>query len=233
MGIPISIDAPSLHDQAPIAAVQKRLQEIDEMFSTYKPQSEISRYQRGELREDQLNSDVRITKKAVERFEKLTNGYFSATYNGAYDPTGYIKGWAIAEAGKILEGFGITTYLINAAGDIQAASSDSTVWRIGIQNPLSQQSTLGTIALTNGAIATSGTYERGAHIIDPHTHRPAQSLISATVHGPDIIMADVLATTCIAMGSKKAIAFMNTQPNYESLLIDTHGAAHTSRHFAG
>lgn len=232
MGIPISIDTADSENEAAINDAFRRLREIDETFSTYKPGSEISRFQKGEISESNLSNDVRSTKKAIEAFEKTTNGYFSAYFNGAYDPTGYIKGWAIAEAAKVLRARGVSTYLINAAGDITTASEGQKTWHIALQDPFNRQASLGTISLKNGSIATSGTYERGNHIIDPHTHKPAELLRSVTVYGPDIITADVFATTCIAMGAKKALGFINKQPGYEALLIDNEGRTTASRGFA-
>lgn len=232
MGIPISIDIANAENESAIEDAFDRLREIDETFSTYKPSSEISRFQRGLIRESNLSRDVRTTKKAIELFEKMTDGYFSAYFDGLYDPTGYIKGWAIRQAADVLQANGVTTYLINAAGDILASSDSQKDWNIGLQNPFSRQESLGIVSLKNGAVATSGTYERGNHIIDPYTGKAAHSLISATVCGPDIITADVFATTCIAMGAKKALDFINGQAGYEALLIDTAGVTMTSRDFS-
>lgn len=232
MGIPISIDIADSNDETAIEHAFNRLRDIDETFSTYKPTSEISRYQKGLIQETDLSKDVRITKKAIESFEKMTDGYFSAYFNGTYDPTGYIKGWAIEEAAHELRAAGTTTYLINAAGDIAAASEGQKTWRIALQDPFRRQESLGTIVLTNGAVATSGTYERGSHIINPHTGKLADYLVSATVYGPNIITADVFATTCIAMGTAKALDFIAHHPNYETLLIDANGSVKTSQGFA-
>jgi len=232
MGIPISIDAPDTTDMSLFEAIFARLREIDEVFSTYKPESEVSRYRRGELHDEQLSSEVRHIKQACKDFENRTAGYFSAYYDGSFDPTGYVKGWAIREAGKILEQRGVRTYLINAAGDILAASIGEKTWNITLQDPFNRQASLGTIGLKNGAIATSGTYERGNHILNPHTEQPTSSVISATVYGRDIITADVFATTCVAMEADKAIDFINQREGYEALLIDAHGLVFVSKNFS-
>jgi thiamine biosynthesis lipoprotein len=233
MGIPISIDIPDTTDDAIFNAAFSRLHTIDQVFSTYKPESEISRYRRGELHDQELSSEVRRVKQACQDFENKTAGYFSAYYDGTFDPTGYVKGWAIREAVDILEKHGIHTYLVNAAGDILAASSDEKTWNIALQDPFKRTGSLGTISLKNGAIATSGTYERGNHIINPRTRRVASSTVSATVYGTDIITADVFATTCIAMDAAQAIDFINLQSGYEALLIDSHGLTLASQNFSG
>lgn len=232
MGIPISIDTPNNADAAIFETAFSRLRTIDQVFSTYKPESEVSRYRRGELHDQELRSEVRYIKQACQDFENKTAGYFSAYYDGIFDPTGYVKGWAIREAGDILEKHGVRTYLINAAGDILAASSGEKTWNIALQDPFKRANSLGTVGLKNGAIATSGTYERGTHILDPHTKQVTGHTVSATVYGKDIIAADVFATTCVAMQADQAIDFINLQDGYEALLIDSHGLAFASKNFS-
>ena len=223
MGIPVSIDIPEAVESSIIEDAFERLRQIDAKFSTYKPASELSKYQRGELHASGLSKEMREVQGACDKYKSLTDGYFSATFSGPFDPTGYVKGWAIHEAGKLLRAAGVSSYLINAAGDIEATSDGVKTWNIALQNPFSQQKTLGIISLTNGAVATSGTYERGQHIINPLQQQPATSLVSATVYGADIITADVFATACIAMGAERALDFMSTQEGYEALLIDPAG----------
>ena len=228
MGIPISIDIPNCQNPELFEMAFTRLHAIDDKFSTYKPGSALNSYRRGQAG---LDKEMQRIKKACDAYEGLTNGYFSAYYNGTFDPTGYVKGWSIQEVGDLLKARGITTFLINAAGDIMAASSGKKTWNISLQDPFSRSKTLGAVTLTNGTIATSGTYERGQHIIDPHTKKTAATLVSASVYGKEIITADVLATACIAMGSDKAIDFMNSQDGYEALVIDTHGFVLASHGF--
>lgn len=221
MGIPISIDIPHCTDNRLFELVFTRLRQIDDKFSTYKPDSRLNRFLRGSV---SLDKEMRLIQKACEAYEHKTNGYFSAYYKGTFDPTGYVKGWAIQEVGNILKEKGVTTFLINAAGDIMAASSGEKTWNVSLQDPFSRLKTLGTITLKNGAIATSGTYERGQHIVNPHTKKPAATLVSASVYGKEIITADVFATACIAMGTKKAIHFINHQHGYGAFFVDNRGA---------
>jgi thiamine biosynthesis lipoprotein len=61
------------------------------------------------------------------------------------------------------------------------------------------------VALRDGAVATSGLYERGLHVVDPRQRRPATDLAAATVIGPDLAMADAYATTAVAMGAERRI----------------------------
>jgi thiamine biosynthesis lipoprotein len=226
MGIPISIDIPELTDEKLFEMVFTRLQQIDTTFSTYKPDSMLNQFLDGKKA---LSSEMQQVKNACAAYEHLTGGYFSAHYNGSFDPTGYVKGWAIQEARDTLKASHVTTFLINAAGDIMAASDGKKLWNISLQDPFSRTATLGTVTLKNGAIATSGTYERGRHIFNPHTKQPVGQLVSASVYGPEIIPADVFATACIAMGGERAIDFINDQPGYEALFVAADGTVFTSK----
>ena len=212
MGMPISIDIPQCSDGAVFTAAFDRLREIDERFSTYKPESEVSRFSRGEIDENDLSGELKTVIKACQEASDRTDGYFSAWAAGVFDPSGYVKGWAIAEAGKVIEEEGYQTYCIGAGGDILARSDGDKKWNIGIQDPKDKSKILNTLSISSGAVCTSGSYERGAHLINPKTSQPASELLSVTVIGPDVIWADILATSVFVMG-KKGIKFMDAQSN--------------------
>lgn len=220
MGMPISIDIPGTEHDDDFIVAFARFRDIDKQFSPYKQHSELSRYRGGQLTDSELSATMKDIQVACAHYATLTEGYFSAYYNGSFDPTGYIKGWAIQEVGALLTKRGILTYLINAAGDILAASATGKQWQLGIQHPQQSHQTIGTVVMSNGGLATSGIYQRGNHIFNPHLQQVTNELLSATVYGNDVVMADVLATTCVAMGSKKALNFMKHQNGYEALLID-------------
>ena len=215
MGTGVSLDVPAAKDEAIFEEVFKLLRKIDERFSSYKKNSELARYQRGEVG---LSEEMATIKKACTKFERLTDGYFSAYFSGKFDPTGYVKGWAIAEAGKLLDKKGIKTFCMSIGGDILARSDGNKEWKIGIQDPTDSKKILNKLSIFSGAVATSGNYERGQHIINPKTGRPADELLSVTVVGPDIITADALATACFAMGNN-SIEFLNQQKNYEAVIV--------------
>lgn len=218
MGTAVSIDVPKLKDGSVIEAAFKRLREIDKQFSPYEKDSELSKYNRGELTEQILSPEMKFILHACRRWEEKTDGYFSAWYGDNCDPSGFVKGWAIAEAGKVIEKKGHKTYCIYIGGDILARSSGKKVWKIGIQHPTDKKKILDVLSISNGAVATSGTYERGKHIINPKNGKPADELLSITVIGPDIITADVLATAAFAMG-KKGIDFIKKQKGYEAIAV--------------
>ena len=218
MGTGVSLDIPEAKNEVIFSDVFELLRQIDARFSPYKKDSELSGYQRGEIIQKNLSLQMKAVMAACKKFEKLTNGYFSANFAGKYDPTGYVKGWAIAEAGKLIEKQGYKTYCIGIGGDILARSGGSKEWQIGIQDPKDKTKILNKLSISNGAVATSGNYERGLHIINPKTSKPANELLSLTVIGPDIIKADVLATAAFAMG-KAGVKFVDRQKGYKALAV--------------
>jgi len=219
MGMPISIDIPDCRDGSVFAAAFERLRQIDARFSTYKPDSEVSRFAAGKIPEAGLSDELKSAIKACREAEAETDGYFSAWAAGVFDPSGYVKGWAVAEAGKVIETKNYRTYCVGAGGDILARSDSDFEWKIGVQDPQDRSKILDVLSIFNGAVCTSGSYERGAHIINPKTRQPADELVSVTVSGPDIILADVLATALFAMGRQKAATFMKSQPDYRAMII--------------
>ncbi len=213
MGMPISVDIPDCEDQNYFNLVFLEFERIDENFSNYKPDSQVSMYIRGELNNN-LSPELREILKDCERAKRYTNGYFSAMAAGRFDANGYIKGWAIAKAAKKLEQSGQNTFCISAGGDI-LAKGDKT-WRIGIQDPADSMNIRQVVELRDQAVATSGNYERGRHLINPKTKQPADYWSSVSIIGPDIIMADVLATACFVMGNL-ATKYIAGHPDYKMI----------------
>lgn len=118
------------------------------------------------------------------------------------DPSGLVKGWALERAVDRLVGAGVSRLCINAGGDVVVrGSAPDEPWRIGIQHPWQRDKVADVLFVTSGAVATSGRSERGDHVIDPRCGYPARGLVSATVVGPDLAIADALATAAIAYGS--------------------------------
>lgn len=219
MGLPITIDIPQGRDEADLAAVFDRFRDIDQRFSTYKADSEVSKFGRGEIAETKLSLELKQVLKACRAWQTKTDGYFSAWAAGQFDPSGYVKGWAIAEAGKQIEKAGYKTYCLSAGGDILARSAGAKSWSVGIQDPADPSKILNKLSISNGGVATSGNYERGAHIINPKTGRPAQVLQSVTITGPDIITADVLATAVFAAGLTAGRQILENFAGYEAFIL--------------
>ena len=211
MGMPVVVEA---RDGDVPDEVFDWLHRVDETFSTYKDGSEISRLRRGELDEADASDDVRWVLRRCRELRDETAGYFDIDAVGL-DPSGYVKGWAVERAAAILDRAGSSDYAINAGGDIRTRGR----WRIGIQHPRESQAVAKVVEGDDLAIATSGAYERGEHVRDPHTGAAPAGILSVTVTGPDLATADAYATAAYAMGSRRAIDWTARLRGYEALTI--------------
>lgn len=231
MGMPVSIDIPGASSPALFRAAFALMRDIDAQFSPYKPNSELARYQRGVLTGSELSVRMLDVMRACQRYRRDTKGFFSPYYAGHFDPTGYVKGWAIDEAARLLKRRGAHTFLVNVSGDVLACSSGKRIWRIALQHPTQPKAAMGSVAGANMAVATSGIYARGEHILNPHTGRAATEVLSVTITGPNIITADVYATAVCAMGPQAGREFLEQQSGYEGLFIDRQLRATTTSGF--
>ncbi|QPE05630.1 FAD:protein FMN transferase [Microbacterium schleiferi] len=192
---------------ASVAQAFAELREADRIFSTYREDSEISRLRRGEITMADAHPLVADVATACLDAERRSAGRFSATWRGWFDPTGYVKGWAVERAARmhllpLVTQTGATAIGINAGGDMQlgtAAGSD-WVWHIGIADPNHPGEVLAIVDVVDGAVATSGTAERGTHIVDPRSGRPATGVRSATVVADSLAEADLWATVGVVAG---------------------------------
>jgi thiamine biosynthesis lipoprotein len=209
-----------------VEAAFEHLRDIDRRFSTYKPDSEISRLNSGELPLAACSADVRAVLAMCEEARLASDGYFDIAghrSDGTLDPSGMVKGWSVDGAARILAAAGISSYNVNAAGDIllAGAATAGQPWRIGIRHPWAAQSLAAVVELGELAIATSGTYERGEHVIDPHTGRPPAGVASMTVVGPSLTWADTWATAAFAMGVRGVDWIAREIDGYEACAIST------------
>jgi thiamine biosynthesis lipoprotein len=210
MGIPIIVDVCDDHfDGRKIDRVFDWLRYVDETFSTYRRDSQINRLNRGELTLQQTDAAVRSIVGGCQSLCDETDGYFDARRDAAdgsayFDPSGLVKGWSIECSARILEEDGARNFCVNAGGDLvlRGRPEDSPNWSVGIQHPGERDRVALTMLADDLAIATSGTYERGQHIVDPHTGARAAGMLSVTVAGPDLGTADAYATAIYAMGNK-------------------------------
>jgi thiamine biosynthesis lipoprotein len=208
MGTAIAFDIEDSTESAGVRDAIEWLRHVDATFSTYRPDSTISRLGRGELHFAEVSDEVQSVLFLCERLRHASHGAFDAfavpAPNGtSLDPSGVVKGWAIERAVEILEQHGHTDFLVNAGGDIavRGERARGRPWTIGIRHPHDRCTIAATIEASGPfAVATSGTYERGAHIIDPLTGDPVSELASVTVTGPDLTFADAYATVVFVMG---------------------------------
>ena len=197
---------------------------IDRDFSTYKLDSQVSQIRRGELKIEDASSEMQEVWRLCLVARNLTDGSFDPwCVKGGYDPSGYVKGWAADRCIEILKRHGAENIQINAAGDLSLAGGfeDGKAWSIGIRSPENRFEILKIFEIFEGAITTSGTYEIGAHIKDPHTGLIAIGARSATVIGPDGGLADALATALVVTGRDGAILFSKPElSDYKVWVID-------------
>jgi thiamine biosynthesis lipoprotein len=207
------------------------LHHVDAVFSTYTPGSDISRIQRRELRVEEADTDVGVVLDLCAAVQAETDGYFTAMPHRMIDPTGLVKGWAIERASLLLRAHGSADHAVNGGGDIQLAGEAAAgrPWSVGIADPRDRMQVLTTVTGRDFAIATSGTAERGRHLVDPRTGRPMARLLSATVVGPSLTRADGYATAAFVMG-KSAPRWADGVSGYEALLVAADG---TLEHSAG
>lgn len=224
MGTAIGIDirSPGL-DAAVLDAAFDLIRDVDARYSPYRPESEVSRLIRGELDEADCAADLRAILGLCEDLRRTSGGYFDIRGHrpdGRPDPTGLVKGWAIEEASLVLDAAGATDYAINAGGDVIARGEPGPgrTWRVGIRHPGQADRVAAVLGIRDRAVATSGAYERGDHIIDPHTGRPARDLLSVTVVGPSLTFADAYATAAFAMGLDGP-AWVHGHPGYGAFAI--------------
>lgn len=205
MGTVVSFDIRS----APTRAVSRALTEavawlhrVDEVFSTYRPGSQISRLDRGELTEQQCDPEVTEVLELCRAATRSSNGWFSATAGGRLDPSAVVKGWAVERASQLLYDAGACHHSVNGGGDLQTRgeAAPGRPWQIGVAHPLCPGDLTTVVTGRDLAVATSGTAERGPHILDPRTGRPAKDLASITLVGRHLTEVDTLATTAFAMG---------------------------------
>jgi thiamine biosynthesis lipoprotein len=225
MGLPISVlargeTADSPRADAAVREVFAELVEADRVFSPYKPDSAVSLLARGEVGWDAVDPVVREVAERCERARDLTGGLFDPELpGGGWDPSGLVKGWAVERAGERLRAVSELDWCLNAGGDVLVLSPSNSPFTVGIQDPRDAGRVVAAVARTDGAVATSGTAARGAHLYDPRTGAPVVSRwLSISVSGPSLEYADVLATAAFVAGEEWP-AVLDALPGYEGLGI--------------
>src|SRR5439155_3380776 len=203
MGMPIVIDVRDGDvDEAALDHVYAWFRWVDATFSTYKEDSEISRLARGELALADACGEVRWILDRCEQLGEETRGFFDAEATGRLDPSGLVKGWSVDRAAELLRHAGIRNFAVSAGGDVclSGRAVPELTWQVGIQHPLERLKVAAVVEANELAVATSGAYARGAHIVDPYSGRAPEGVLSVTVTGPELATADAYATAAYAMG---------------------------------
>ena len=207
--------------EAAVDRVFDWLRLVDETFSTYKPESQICRLDRGELSLADVHPDVRAVLRRCDELREETHGYFDARAGGHLDPSGLVKGWSVDRGAAILERAGARNFAIYAGGDVvvRGGALPADCWHVGIRHPHRPDRLAATVTARDLAIATSGTYARGDHVLDPHTRRTPAGLLSMTITGPELATADAYATAAFAMGAERGPAWTARLDGYEAMTI--------------
>lgn len=228
MGMPVTVevvDPPATEEL--LDEVFSYFEYVDDKFSTYKDDSEISLINRHQLGPERWSPDMRTIFALAEQTRQETDGYFDIRRNGGYDPSGIVKGWAIYNAAELVRKKGFENLYVEAGGDIQAVGKNSRGqnWRVGIRNPFNLREIVQVLSVSNCGVATSGTYVRGPHVYNPKVEGSLNTpILSLTVIGPDIYEADRFATAAFAMG-REGILFIESLEGFEGYMIDRYGEA--------
>lgn len=207
MGTVASIEIPAhavtRRSRDAIAAAEAFLIDVDERFSHYRSESEMSRYGRGELTRGEISTDLDLVLRECAQLHADSDGVFSITHpsTGELDTAGFVKGWSIDGAVSILRGYDVNDVLINVGGDVFAAghATADAPWKVAISDPATPGQICAAVQLCNAGVATSGTVERGEHIWNRRM-KAGTDVLSFTVVGPSITTADAYATIGFAMG---------------------------------
>jgi FAD:protein FMN transferase len=204
------------------------------VLSTRDPESEINRLDfRTGVRSRAL-SDVL---SAYDIWEQRTRGALSLRPEGPrgsinVDALGkaYIIDRAVEAARRIS---GVESILLNIGGDIRLTGSGCEVDVTNPATPFDNGEPLTQVWLEDEAIATSGTYARGAHLLDPRTGHSVSAISSATVIARDAVTANALATAACIEGPEAGMALIESTPHAEAILVTRAGVPLRSSGFAG
>jgi FAD:protein FMN transferase len=238
MGMPISLALRGRHTRDAAArgawaGAVAVLREVDRVFSTYRPDSPISRLGRGEIGLEDCPGEVAEVLALGAAAERESAGAFSIRLPGPHgrvvlDPSGVVKGWAVERAAAPLRALAETDFCLSAGGDMtcRTLDSDAAPWRIGVEDPADLGRILAVIPVFTGAVATSGTAHRGQHLVDARTGRPPAGVASVTVVAGSLTWADIDATAASAHGLDAA-RWLETRPGRSGLVAWDRGAVTT------
>ncbi len=223
-----------------VGVVMQRLRDIEQRFTTYSVDSEVSRFGRGELSIHDVSDELRLILDVADKFADETDGVFNiyaAAENEpalslqrsdlpdarAIEPSGVVKGWALQEVVNLLRERRVHDFQINLGGDVFVSGNaeQGEGWRIGLQHPFDATKTMAVLQVSDCAVVTSGDYERGRHIVGSG----ASELVSVSVVGPDAMVADVYATTVFAMG-RDGLPWALSRDGYDFFIVDANEMTH-------
>ena len=246
-GTVITLDVRDDIDEEVIDGCFDWFRRVDDLFSTWRPDTEIMRIGRGTLLPEDASPEVREVLDLCEQMRLESYGAFDISVGAnpdlparpgraPLDPSGLVKGWAVAKAGEMLRNAGASSFFVTAGGDLVARGrpqhDEAGGWRVGVQHPWERDRVAAVLSISDRAVATSGRYERGEHIIDPRSGRPAEGLASVTVVGPDLAVADAYATATMVLGPVDGMPWLASRVGYEGMAIGDDHVVTTTAGFA-
>ena len=201
---------------------------VDRVFSVHRSDTLATALRTGRRAEADLSIADGIERAMLGVLEQcraardLTGGAFDPWATpGGLDPSGYVKGWAAQRVADRLVRRGLGNVCVNAGGDVvcRGLAGPGEPWRVGVRHPSDGRAVVRSVTPGDGAVATSGPYERGGHVRDPRTGGPARGARSATVVGPDAGLADALATALVVAGREGAEWFAG-MAGWEAWVVD-------------
>ncbi len=230
MGMPISLALRGRHagDRYGEAAWTRALavlHEADRVFSTYRPDSFVSRLGRGEITVADCPAEVGEVLALGELARVQSGGAFDVRRPDGegrlvLDPSGVVKGWAVQRAAHAFDVLADTDLCLSAGGDLvcRVAGPERAAWRIGIEDPREPSRVVAVVPLRNGALATSALTHRGDHIVDARTGDVPRGVRSVTVVADDLTWADIDATAAFAQGNQ-ALRWLESRPRRRGVVV--------------
>lgn len=229
MGMPVSLALRGRHTDDALARsawaeTMATLRDVDNVFSTYRHDSAISRLDRGELTVDDCPAEVAEVLALGELTRVASAGAFDVRRDGRLDPSGVVKGWSAERAARPLRRLPGTDVCLSVGGDVvcHTAHPHGTPWRIGVEDPRDPRRLVAVVPVRRGAVATSGLAHRGAHVVDARTGRPPTTVASVTVVADDLTWADLDATAAFAQDAD-ALRWLRTRPGRSGVVVWSDG----------
>lgn len=157
---------------------------------------------------------------------------------------GIAKGYAVDKAAEVLEKAGLTSFFVQAGGDLYAKGRkpDGKEWQAGIRDPRGQESKwFALLPLSDHAFSTAGDYERSYivngkrfhHIIDPRTGYPATACRSVTIWAPTALQADEIDDAVFILGPEKGLKLVESIEGVGAVIVDAKNRVYVSKRLEG
>jgi thiamine biosynthesis lipoprotein len=235
VGLHLLADDPAVDLSAGRDAVVAWLHRVDEVLSTFRPESDLSRWRSGAAELEDCDPMVDEVLRLAHRARKATHGAFDPTWSGGPpDPTGLVKGWAADRARRILAALGIVDAQINAGGDVLAVGRNAAgqPWRIGIAHPLHPGQLVAVLEGEDVCVATSGPEHPGGRIL--RQGEPIADVACVSVCGHDLAGADAWSTALVAAGPRRQeLADWLDGEGWPSLVVRPNGILQATRGWPG